>query len=38
MVGGVQKGLYDRHDPQQLMADNRLLDTQIVEDIVRVIG
>ena len=38
MVGGVKKGLYDRYDPQQLMADNRLLDSQIVEDIVRVIG
>lgn len=38
MVGGVKKGLYDRYDAQQLMADNRLLDTQIVEDIVRVIG
>ena len=38
MVGGVKKGLYDRFDAQQLMADNRLLDTQIVEDIVRVIG
>ena len=37
MVGGVKKGLYDRYDAQQLMADNRLLDTQIVEDIVRVI-
>ena len=38
MVGGVKKGLYDRFDTQQLMADNRLLDSQIVEDIVRVIG
>ena len=38
MVGGVKKGLYDRYDPQQLMADNRLLDSQIAEDIVRVIG
>ncbi len=33
LVGGVKKGLYDRFDVQQLLADNRLLDEQIVEDI-----
>lgn len=34
LVGGVKKGLYDRYDLQQLLADNRLLDEQIVEDIM----
>ena len=33
LVGGVKKDLYDRYDLQQLLADNRLLDEQIVEDI-----
>ena len=33
IVGGVKKDLYDRYDLQQLLADNRLLDEQIVEDI-----
>lgn len=34
IVGGVKKDLYDRFDLQQLLADNRLLDEQIVEDIM----
>ena len=33
IVAGVKKDLYDRYDLQQLLADNRLLDEQIVEDI-----
>ena len=38
LVGGVKKGLYDRFDLQQLLADNRLLDEQIVEDVLRIVG
>jgi len=38
MVGGIRKGLYDRYDVQQLLSDNRLLDEQIVEDILLVIN
>ena len=38
MVGGIRKGLYDRYDVQQLLSDNRLLDEQIVEDILSVIN
>ena len=34
MVGGIKKGLYDRFDLHQLLSDNRLLDEQIVEDIL----
>lgn len=34
LVGGVKKGLYDRYDVEQLLADNRLLDEQIVEDVL----
>ena len=37
LVGGVKKGLYDRYDVEQLLADNRLLDEQIVEDIFSII-
>ncbi len=37
MVGGIKKDLYDRFDPQKLLADNRLLDEQIVEDITNII-
>ena len=33
-----RKGLYDRYDVQQLLSDNRLLDEQIVEDILLVIN
>ena len=36
LVGGVKKGLYDRYDVQQLLADNRLLDEQIVEDVLSI--
>ena len=36
MVGGIRKGLYDRYDVQQLLSDNRLLDEQIVEDVLLV--
>ena len=38
LVGGIKKGLYDRFDVQQLLSDNRLLDEQIVEDIMSIIG
>lgn len=34
---GVKKALYDRYDVQQLMADNRLIDAQIVEDILSIV-
>lgn len=37
LVGGVKKDLYDRYDLRQLLADNRLLDEQIVEDILAII-
>ena len=35
MVGGIKKGLYDRFDVHELLSDNRLLDDQIVEDIMK---
>lgn len=34
LVGGIKKRLYDRYDVNQLLSDNRLLDEQIVEDII----
>ena len=34
LVGGIKKDLYDRFDAQKLLADNRLLDEQIVDDII----
>ena len=34
LVGGIKKGLYDRFDVNELLADNRLLDEQIVEDVI----
>lgn len=34
LVGGIKKGLYDRYYVNQLLSDNRLLDEQIVEDII----
>lgn len=37
LVGGVKKDLYDRFDVHQLLSDNRLLDEQIVEDILEII-
>ena len=37
LIGGVKKGLYDRFDLQQLLADNHLLDEQIVEDVLRIV-
>ena len=37
MVGGIKKALYDRFDHRQLLSDNRLLDEQIVEDIMKII-
>lgn len=37
LVGGVKKDLYDRYDLQQLLSDNRLLDEQIVDDILAII-
>ena len=38
MVGGIRKGLYDRYDVKKLLSDNRLLDEQIVEDVLSVIN
>ena len=37
LVGGIKKGLYDRYDVNQLLSDNRLLDEQIVEDIINLL-
>lgn len=37
LVGGIKKDLYDRFDQHQLLADNRLLDEQIVEDILSIV-
>ena len=37
LVGGVKKDLYDRYDLQQLLSDNRLLDEQIVEDVLNLL-
>ena len=37
LVGGVKKDLYDRFDHQQLLSDNRLLDDQIAEDILKIV-
>lgn len=37
LVGGIKKGLYDRYDVNELLKDNRLLDEQIVEDIISII-
>lgn len=37
LVGGIKKDLYDRFNHQQLLSDNRLLDEQIVEDIMEII-
>ena len=34
LVCGVKKGLYDRYNVEQLLKDNRLLDEQIVSDVV----
>ena len=38
LVCGVKKGLYDRFNVEQLLSDNRLLDAQIVEDALAVVG
>ena len=38
LVGGIKKGLYDRFDVSKLLSDNRLLDEQIVEDVISVLG
>ena len=37
LVCGVKKGLYDRYDVEQLLEDNRLLDEQIVNDVVDIV-
>ena len=37
LVCGVKKGLYDRYDVEQLLEDNRLLDEQIVSDVVNIV-
>ena len=38
LVCGVKKGLYDRFDVELLLSDNRLLDAQIVEDVLAALG
>lgn len=38
LVGGIKKDLYDHFDLQQLLSDNRLLDEQIVEDVVNILS
>ena len=38
LVCGVKKGLFDRFDVEQLLSDNRLLDEQIVEDVLAALG
>ncbi len=38
LVSGVKKDLYDRYNLHQLLADNRLLDEQIVDDILATIA
>lgn len=37
LVSGVKKDLYDRYNLRQLLADNRLHDEQIVDDILAII-
>lgn len=37
LVCGVKKELYDRYNVEQLLKDNRLLDEQIVEDVLALI-
>lgn len=37
LVCGVKKELYDRYDVEQLLEDNRLLDEQIVSDVVDIV-
>ncbi|MBQ0156193.1 MAG: 1-deoxy-D-xylulose-5-phosphate synthase [Bacteroidales bacterium] len=37
LVGGIKKDLYDRFDVNKLLSDNRLLDDQIVEDVLKII-
>ena len=36
-VGGIKKDLYDRFDLQKLLADNHLLDEQIVEQVIKLV-
>ena len=38
LVCGVKKGLYDRYDVEQLLEDNRLLDEQIVSDVIAMLN
>ena len=38
LVSGVKKDLYDRYNLRQLLADNRLLDEQIIDDILATIA
>lgn len=37
LVSGIKKDLYDRFDVNKLLSDNRLLDDQIVEDVLKII-
>lgn len=36
-VGGIKKDFYDRFDLQKLLADNHLLDEQIVEQVFKLV-
>lgn len=36
-VGGIKKDFYDRFDLQKLLADNHLLDEQIVEQVLKLV-
>ena len=38
LAGGVKKDFSDRFDLHQLLSDNRLLDEQIVEDVMALIS
>ena len=38
LVCGVKKGLYDRYDVEQLLENNRLLDEQIVGDVIAMLN
>ena len=37
LVGGIKKGLYDRYDVHELLVNNRLLDEQIVKDVLGIV-
>lgn len=37
LVGAIKTDLYDRFDAQQLLADNHLLNNQIIENVVKIL-